>query len=493
VAQEAIVDPPSSLRTSPPRSVVPAARLPSRRSLSAPDPSSRQLRARQQDNARFAPVSETTANLLAFDAYSLWRWFPRNNIAHVRVRFLSSLSSIHDLYHVAGAARARLALALLALGLLNAQCKRSEKSAELGAGSVKAPHGAAPDFQPRYANAGAFDLRNVANGAALVWADAKTGVLWLTRYDDEGAERDTRRLLGSERADASGVEARVAVEEIALAASADEFGVVWIQRSGSDLRTLGTVRPIHGAEGAQAFDLGSVSAPLAAPRGNLAIVLSGEGDFRVMSRGMQSACVRRDESDCISYAFHRLTPRAAARQGMPLSVPRPCGEGTVFLASLRQRWHYGVCSRKTGRLVSTLFTIQPEPAYARADAVLEGCRPAGVFGFEGDLLIVGDCPTERRGIRVSGKTASLSELSLSYLDARCRAGQLLLAQPGSPGLELRFSSRHDQLEAILPKELRSKLGRAVWTGRALLVATVANGALEMRRYRCDSSLLRAVE
>lgn len=346
----------------------------------------------------------------------------------------------------------------------------------------------------RRVKSGAFALRTVADGAALVWADAETGALSFALFDREGVEHAVRPLLAEpSRADAEPSATRGSVEELAAAARGNELGVVWIERSGNELRTLGAVRALQGEARDQPSDLGSVAPPLAAPRGNLAIAVTRDGDFLALSRGMKADCIRTNESECIAFSFHYLTSRGVKQRGVPLIVPKPCERSAVVFATLGDRWHYGICSRNSGKSVTTLFAIQPEPAYARADPVLEGCFPAGAFGFEGDLLLTGDCATERRGVRVTGPNAEFRDVSLSYVDATCKASHLVVRGPGAAGLKLTFAGPQDELEAILPRSLVPLSGRAVWTGRALLVAAAANGELELRRYRCDSSLLRPIE
>ena len=54
--------------------------------------------------------------------------------------------------------------------------------------------------------------------------------------------------------------------------------------------------------------------------------------------------------------------------------------------------------------------------------------PLGALSQGGDLLVVGDCGGERRGVRVRGGNAETSELRVDRLDAMCDAGRPLIRQ-----------------------------------------------------------------
>jgi hypothetical protein len=179
-------------------------------------------------------------------------------------------------------------------------------------------------------------------------------------------------------------------------------------------------------------------------------------------------------------------------QSLPLTVPLPCDQNSVSFAVAGSRWYYGVCSRATGKSITTLFSIQSDPEYARADRILEGCLPLGALAQGGDLLVVGDCSGERRGVRVRGGNAEVSELRVDRVDAVCDSGHPLLHQLGANGLSLQLDDPRDRLEAFLPATMAPASSRAVWTGRALLVASASGGLVTLKGYQCDSTLLREV-
>jgi hypothetical protein len=164
----------------------------------------------------------------------------------------------------------------------------------------------------------------------------------------------------------------------------------------------------------------------------------------------------------------------------------------VSFAVSSGRWYYGVCSRSTGKPVTTLFSIQSEPAYARADRILEGCLPLGATAVDGDLVVIGDCAGTRRGVRVRGGNAKLEEVRVDRIDAVCQDGKPRLRQLGAGGLNLTLDERRDRVEAFLPEAFAPAQARAVWTGQTLLVASPSGASVTLKGYRCDSTLLREV-
>lgn len=327
---------------------------------------------------------------------------------------------------------------------------------------------------------GSFDLASADTGAVLVAADLDHG-LSLTTFDADGTSAQ-RQPLSTTAADA-------VVGEVAAAASGSELGVVWTESSGSGARARGLVRPVLGQGRNPPVEIGAMQLPLSTPRGNLAISRS-EADFLVLARGVQTTCVDSTRRDCVGFDFFRVNDRAATRTGLPLAVPLPCSQNSVSFAVSSKRWFYGVCSQGTGKPLTTLFSIQDEPAYARADNVLEGCLPLGALADGGDLVVVGDCGGARRAVRVRSGNAEVQDVGVEHLDVVCESGQPLIRQLGAGGLHLLLDARRDRLEAFLPDALRQPNARAVWTGRALIVARPAGSTIALERYRCDSTMLR---
>jgi hypothetical protein len=144
--------------------------------------------------------------------------------------------------------------------------------------------------------------------------------------------------------------------------------------------------------------------------------------------------------------------------------------------------------------VTTLFSIQPDPQYARADQLLEGCLPLGALAQNDELWLVGDCAGEgqRHGVRVRGGNADVQDLRVDRLEAVCQSGSPLIRQTGPAGMILPLIGPRDRLEAFLPPALAPSNARAVWTGHTLLVATPSASSITLKCYQCDSTLLREV-
>jgi hypothetical protein len=136
--------------------------------------------------------------------------------------------------------------------------------------------------------------------------------------------------------------------------------------------------------------------------------------------------------------------------------------------------------------MTTLFTIEQNPEYARADRLLEGCRPSGTLVFGGAAWLVGDCRGSRRAVRVAGRSDALEFLELRTVRLECAADGTRLR---APGLDLVLDEPRAGLEAVLPGELAPEGARATWSGRALVVASTGGGALGVTRHRCDGGQL----
>ena len=337
--------------------------------------------------------------------------------------------------------------------------------------------------------AGGFDLTSVEGGAALVVADPSQAGLSLTLFDEAGAARPARPLFDAKAPDAPrGV---VDISEVAAAGLGTDLAVVWLEKSTNEARGRGILRRLIEPGNAPLVDLGAMLQPVSTPRGNLAIG-SSEGRFLVLARGQKTACVDPTQGDCVGFDFFRLAAGSNAHPGPPLAVPLPCAQNSVSFAVSGGRWYYGVCSLATGKPLTTLFSIQNEPAYARADRVLEGCLPMGAVADGDSLVIIGDCAGTRRGVRVRGGNARLEDVGVEHLDAVCEAGQPLIRQLGAGGLHLSLGARQDRLEAFLPANYSLPQARAVWTGQTLMVAGLVGGRVALKGYRCDSTLLREV-
>lgn len=345
----------------------------------------------------------------------------------------------------------------------------------------------ASSAKPAAVALGAFDLTSTESGAALITVDATRVGLSLTRFDGAGKAEPAEPLFDAKASDAPrGV---TEIDELAAASLGSDLDVVWVEKSAQGAHTRGFLRPIAARGNAPLQDLNSVQEPIAAPRGNVAIG-SSDGHFLVLARREKTTCADSNQSDCIGFDLFRQEANGTARTGSPLAVPLPCEQNSVSFAVAGSRWYYGVCSRGTGKPLTTLFSIQSEPAYARADRILEGCLPLGATAQGGDLVVIGECGGRRQGLRVRGGNAALEEVRVDRLEVVCESGKPLIRQLGAGGLSLVLNERRDRLEAFLSPALSPPYSRAVWTGSTLLVATPSGLSVNVKRYRCDSTLLR---
>ncbi len=257
----------------------------------------------------------------------------------------------------------------------------------------------------------------------------------------------------------------------------ERLAVAWIERSGEKSR----VRAAWAAPKAPVFELGPAFRGPPSARGNVAVARRGEAAL-VFARGDEVGCIDPGKHACYSFLFHELGANGAKRTGLPLSVPVPCTDNATSLLVLPERYHYGVCT-DTGRgPVTTVFTITPEPAYARADPVLEGCEPKGTFVWQGKAWLIADCQGNRRAARIGGGDDVVEYLDLRSPRLDCRAG---IAAIRASGFELLLAEPRGALEALLPSVIAPRGARAVFTGRALLVASSVGNALRVARYVCE--------
>ncbi len=378
------------------------------------------------------------------------------------------------------------ALALLGLTLLS--CKRPAPNAAAKAGAATSANPSPANVDRTLLDLGAFDFVNSQNGAVLVWASKTSGALELAELDESGWQLRVEALLPLPDARAPTL---ATIGEVAATVRGTDLAVAWLERSSTSTRARGFVRPLQGGSAGHVVEIGNVLEPVSAPRGNLALT-NHDGHFVVLARGQQSECTDASAHDCVGFGFHRLEADRATAQGLPLTVPLPCAQNAVSFAVTSSRWYYGVCSQSTGKPVTTLFSIQPDPEYARADQLLEGCSPLGALAEHDELWLVGDCGGARRALRVRGGNAETLEMRVDRSEAGCESGYPVIRQAGPAGMRLVLGVARDRLEAFLPEALSTAGARAVWTGHTLLVASPQHGALTLKGYQCDSTLLREV-
>lgn len=352
----------------------------------------------------------------------------------------------------------------------------SASAAPLAASSRSGPPGASSLDTPT-----AFELTPSRDGATLLFApaEANQGALKKLDFDANGAVRGTATaLFGPDKlgGDVSDLTAVWVKTELALA---------WVERHGPKAR----VRAAWANGGGRVFELGAAWVAPQNARGNVAIA-AREATALVFARGDQAACIEPGRQGCFGFAFHELEGDQARATGLPLSVPVPCTDASATLAVVGSRWHYGVCTDNGSRPVTTLFSIQRDPEYARADRLFEGCTPVDTLVWDGAAWLVADCEGARRAVRIGAGDEAPVYLDLRTPRFDCQHGT---AGIRTSGFALALDEPRGKLTALLPREIAGPKARAVWTGRALVVADTSGTELRIRRHACAGDRLETSE
>jgi hypothetical protein len=268
----------------------------------------------------------------------------------------------------------------------------------------------------------------------------------------------------------------------------DRLALAWVERAGPKARVRAAWARAEGVNVAtppKLLELGSAWVGPRTARGNLVVAARGDRAL-VFARGEQTACIDPGQKSCFGFSFHELETERATLTGLPLTVPVPCTDHSAALAVVGERWHYGVCTDTGTVPLTTMFTIERNPEYARSDRLLEGCRPTGTLVFGGAAWLIADCQGNRRAVRVAGRDEPLEFLELRTAHVECAADGVRVR---APGLDLALDEPRGGLEALLPTALAPEGARAVWSGRALVVAATGGGALALTRHRCDGGRL----
>jgi hypothetical protein len=322
-----------------------------------------------------------------------------------------------------------------------------------------------------------FELTASASGATLVFAplDRADGSLRKIELDASGAfagPASTALEPGALQGEATDLTAAWVGHELALA---------WVERAGAKAR----VRAAWSGTAAAPFELGPAWSGPRTARGNVALAARGEHAL-VFARGDETACIDANRHGCFGFDFHELAHDHLEKSGLPMTVPVPCADNSVELVVTGARFHYGVCTDTGERPVTTMFTIERDPDYARADPLLEGCKPAGTFVWQRAAWLVAECDGGRRAVRLGARDESAEYLDLHALRLACKSG---VASIRAPSLDLLLDEPRSGLTPLLPPDLAPPGSRAVWAGRALVVATSFADRLRLARYTCAADKL----
>lgn len=341
----------------------------------------------------------------------------------------------------------------------------------------------------------AFDLAVTGGGAVLVWGEPpeRGGRVLALALDGEGVVRGPERdvlAAGAPQGGGSRPVPRTRVQELAVSAGGGRLGVAWVLR---DVRGELRVRATHGDDAAMAFGpaakLGKSEADPYDGRGRVAVAVSEAGLVDVLYRSGAGPC-RAGQQDAQCARFAHWQPKGDGR-GLPLMVPGPCAPGVVGSLFREARWYFGVCSEGA----TTVYAIQFEPEYAHAEKVLAGCTPVALVPGPEGVLALGRCDGGLRAVELREGGKQRTDVGPVERRATCEEGKpvLTMVGEGQRARELRLTGPLGALEAWLPEALAPPGARAVWTGRALLVATPIASEVALRRFECDATELRRTD
>jgi len=325
----------------------------------------------------------------------------------------------------------------------------------------------------------AFELVARPDGLRLYWASTRQAAGWLSEADlaQDGSAR------GSARSVALPARTLGKVTDLSAAFVGEQLALAWVEQGASEARAVATI--LNGVAAPPLLDLGPAGLSAESARGNLVIAPEATHDRAlVMWRGLSAPCIEDKGVPCVGFTFQRVRADGAVATGLPLSVPVPCASHSVLLAVSAGRFHYGVCTREGVDPVSTVFTIQYQPEYARAEPLLKGCLPLGIVNVEGRPWLVGDCHGKRKAVQVDEQ---VQPENIDALQISCTPERAELRQ-GRFALTLR--EPRSNLEAILPPKLLPTGARAGWTGKSLVVAYLAASRLTTRSFACRAGTLQ---
>jgi hypothetical protein len=331
-------------------------------------------------------------------------------------------------------------------------------------------------------SATAFDLFARPDGLHVAWASAAAGADWLREAElGQGGE-----LRGAVRRLSVPPHALGKISDLAVTGVGEQLALAWLEQGEKEARAQATLSTPGSP--APLLDLGPAALVSQAARGNIAIAAEPErARALVLWRGLPAPCVQAQQGPCTGFTFRRIATNVAETTGLPLSVPVPCASHSVGLATAPGRFHYGVCTREGSDPVTTMFSIQYDPEYARAEPLLKGCLPLGTLDVEGRAWLIGDCHGKRRASPVPLMDEKVDSESIDALAVTCTAQRLELRQGR---FALRLREPRAGLESVLPQSLVPTGARVGWTGSTLVAVYPVGARLETQAYACRDGKLQ---
>lgn len=328
----------------------------------------------------------------------------------------------------------------------------------------------------------AFELVADPSGLRLLWASARQTSGWLfeAKLSQDGTLQAPAKSL------ALPAHTLGKVTDLSATLLGEQLALAWVEQSKDEARAVATV--LTGAVPPALIDLGSAALSAESARGNIAIAAEQTRDRALlMWRGLEARCVEPQATACVGFSFRRLRADGAEASGLPLSVPVPCASHSVELAISAGRFHYGVCTREGTEPVTTMFSIQYQPEYARAEPLLKGCLPLGTIDVAGQPWLVGDCHGKRKAVPVP---LTDEKVEPSYIDALAMTCTPEHAELRQGRFSVTLREPRADLQPVLPANLLPSGARAGWTGKSLVVAYLAASRLETRTFACRAGTLQ---
>lgn len=343
-----------------------------------------------------------------------------------------------------------------------------------------------------------FDLVSLPTGAVLVWGRPSRlgGGVSVLKLDAWGGVSGSEVVAYEPRLPSSGNSAeRIAEDalEIDASSSRGSIAVVWVARNQLELSVKSSVGDIGSMRFGAPVLLGSTHRTITSGRGWVSIAAREDGRFQAAVRLGDGPCTDGSAGPCSAVDMASIRATEVEPVGVPLSVPTPCPELVVGTAWVGPRFHYGICSARTGAPLTTAYTIETDVSIARSDDVLPGCQADGFFASGDEVLLPGRCPGGRAGARMGARAHGMRALPMDAVTVRCEGRTPIVQTSASLGATVRLVAPVDHLETVLPENVAPRGSRAVWTGSTVLVAIPGSGEVGLHRWGCDQGQFIATD
>lgn len=345
-----------------------------------------------------------------------------------------------------------------------------------------------------------FDLIATSEGATLVYGPnvREGGGLFSLFLSPEGEMLGSEQELSPGRISLGSRAQRTNVAvEVSAAQGGGQLGVVWVSREGRQRvikRGIGTVVGQEVEFGATAT-LGI--ARTEPEMGRSVGIAHGASESDAFSAMYPAGACESEFESCLEMHFSTFgIDSDNTAQGPTISIPAPCESPLRGLIRTSDGFDYAVCSGARGTPEVSIFTIDYEPEYARAESLFAGCRgrELGLLAGSQDRThadfsrraLLANCDGAIAATVIWGDEQEQMEQE-PKLD--CVGDDLRWSVSGQVEHNAVWRVPASHLAGLLPYSLQGARdgvdrARAVWTGEALLVAYPQQHTLVMRRYVC---------